>query len=149
MRSSCRRRSVAAIAPFIDSVDDALFVIDASMTTDRFGLSVLLLTGGRRLLAVIELRDVDEARVDAACDMLLEAASGSEAAWRAAVVATDRTGRGVGATADDHQRFRQLRERFSGAGIELIDWLLLDRAMVCSLAEATGTDDVWASGGEP
>lgn len=141
MSRSCRvRRSrpVPTIAPFVDSVEEALFVIDASVTSRPFGLVVLILTADRRVVTAVQIEGGDTTeRRWAACDALLSAA-GPDSVWGAAVLASDRHGAGVDAAEGDVVQWAVLRDRFAAGGVELVDWLLVDDDLARSMAESFG-----------
>jgi hypothetical protein len=135
VRPPCRSHvSLAPVAsPYVDTLDDAVFVVDASVGgVSSFGCVALLLDGDDRLLTAVECVACDTAaRVVELCRVLLAAASG-EGAWRRLVVAS---------TADagaDAAAWGAVAAACAASPVELVDWLLLDlpAGVVTSVAES-------------
>ncbi len=142
MRHACRSHlSLAPVAsPYVDTLDDAVFVVNASVGgAASFGCVALLLDDDDRLLTAVECVACDTpARVVEFCRVLL-AASSSAGAWRRLVVASsfggDGAGVGGGAFAD---AWPELVAACRASPVELVDWLLLDlpAGIVDSVREA-------------
>jgi hypothetical protein len=137
----------ALVTPFVDTLADALVVVDGSSGGAPFGSFVLLLDEDDRLLAVVELTDAatDVDGLVAACVALADAATGTR--WSSTVLASDRSGLGALATGDDRDGWTELVRSFRDAGIGLVDWLLVDGDLVGSLAGQVDGVDAWATGG--
>lgn len=143
MRPPCRSHlSLSPVAsPYVDTLDDAVFVVDASVGgVGPFGCVALLLDDDDRLLTAVECVTCDmPARVVEFCRVLLAASSGA-GAWRRLVVASSFDGRGasVGDRAYE-SAWAELAAACAGSPVELVDWLLLDlpAGVVESVGEAT------------
>ena len=75
-------------------------------------------------------------------------AAANEPSVGAVVLATVRPGLGVVVGDDDQVGFGAMRHELAGAGIDLLDWFVLDGEVIASVAELTGACWRW-SGEEP
>ena len=115
-------------SPYVDTLDDAVFVVDASVGgVSSFGCVALLLDGDDRLLTAVECVACDTpARVVEFCRVLL-AASPAAGAWRRLVVASSFDCRDAcGGDRADESAWAELASACAGSPVELVDWLLLD-----------------------
>lgn len=124
--------------PFVDTLGDAVFVVDASVGgTPSFGSVALLLGGDDRLLTAIESRACDTAaRAVDLCSVLV-AASAPAGSWQRLVLATSFEA----AVADWHH----LVAAVAPAPVEVVDWLEVDLAggRVRSLREVAEGRSPW------
>ena len=116
-----------APTPFVDTLDDVLVVVEASVRSrrrgsgDRLGTVALLLDLDDRLITAVECVGCDTSeRVVELCSVLLAAAPGASS-WRACVLVTAAPPWGDGLDAP----WRALRSSFDAAGVDLVDWLLV------------------------
>jgi hypothetical protein len=140
VRPPCRSHLSPVGSPYVDTLDDAVFVVDASVGgVPSFGCVALLLDGDDRLLTAVECVACDTpARVVEFCGVLL-AASSSAGAWRRLVVASSFDDREtcVGDRVFE-EAWPELVATCAGSPVELVDWLLVDlpAGVVDSLREA-------------
>lgn len=149
MRPPCRSHAPALpgisglpsfASPYVDTVDDAVFVVDASVGgASSFGAVALLLDGDDRLLSAVECAGCDTPhRTLELCTVLLAAAP-EAGEWRRLVVASSWPGAvegGVDAAVVD--AWRALSAACGPSPVELVDWLVLDlpAGVVQSVCEA-------------
>jgi len=95
------------------------------------GLGVIVVDGAMSDDGIFEIAQV-----------VLRAADG-RGTIGAVVLATARPGRSYQPTADDHDRWFELRARFEATGVELLDWFLIAGGFVASLAELTDSKWLW------
>lgn len=140
MRPPCRSHLSPVASPYVDTLDDAVFVVDASVGgVGSFGCVALLLDDDDRLLTAVECVACDTpARVVEFCRVLL-AASSAAGAWRRLVVASSFDSRGAfvgdGVFAD---AWPELVAACRASPVEFVDWLLVDlpAGVVDSMSEA-------------
>lgn len=142
MRHACRSHlSLAPVAsPYVDTLDDAVFVVDASVGgAASFGCVALLLDDDDRLLTAVECVACDTpARVVEFCRVLLAASPGA-GAWARVVVASSFDSRaacvGDPVFAD---AWPDLVAACRASPVDLVDWLLVDlpAGVVDSMREA-------------
>lgn len=123
MRPPCRSHALGASSPFaspyVDTLDDVVFVVDAAAGgVGSFGAMALLLDDDDLLLTAIECPGCDTPeRVAELCRVLLTVAS-DDRPWRRLVVASSfDTAAGDWAT---------LVDLVAAAPVELVDWLVVD-----------------------
>jgi hypothetical protein len=68
-----------------------------------------------------------------------------EPSFGAAVLATCRPGQGIELQPDDEAAFSMLRHNLADAGVELLDWFLLDDGLAASVSELTDGWWPWTS----
>jgi hypothetical protein len=133
LRPPCRSHALGAssalpsfASPYVDTIDDAVFVVDASVGgAASFGTVALLLDDDDRLLTAVECAGCDSpARVLELCSVLLAAAPAA-GEWRRLVVASSWPGDDdVGG--DVVGSWRSLARACGSSPVELVDWLVLD-----------------------
>jgi hypothetical protein len=127
-------------SPYVDTLDDAVFVVDASVGgVASFGCVALLLDDDDRLLTAVECAACDTpARVVEFCRVLLPASAAARS-WARLVVASSFDCRGacVGDRAFE-DAWPELVAACGASPVVLVDWLLVDlRAGVAdSMGEA-------------
>ena len=146
MRPPCRSHALGAsssacTSPFVDTLDDAVFVVDASVGggSPSFGAVALLLDDDDRLLTAIECQGCATGeRVVELCRVLLAAASPTRP-WRRLVVASSPD---VGAGVAD---WSALVDVVAPSPVELVDWLVVDlpSGAARSLCDETTGDSPW------
>lgn len=124
MRPPCRSHALGASAapfasPYVDTLDDAVFVVEASVGgVTSFGAVALLLDGDDRLLTAIECPGCDSPdRVVDLCSVLV-AATTADGPWRRLVLATSFDAPG-GAWAS-------VVRVVEPSPVEIVDWLHVD-----------------------
>lgn len=129
--------------------DDALRVILAAVADPPAPESVvLLLDDQHRGGVVVACRGATSAAdVSLFVPMLADVAAGPSS-LRASVFATSWPREGVVPRPDDESGFAAMRLELDRAGVTLLDWFLLDRDLVASVAELTGACWRW-KGPEP
>lgn len=146
MRSSCRTHqpSVAAyLTPFVDTLDDALFAIDASASAAPFGSMALLLDGDDRLITVVTCSGCEDVTHLVDFSQVLLSAAAKTGAWRSTILATDRAATGLAHDPDDTETWDALCRAFDGSGVDLVDWLLVDGTLVRSMGETVDGIGRW------
>jgi hypothetical protein len=129
--------------------DDALRVVFTALDEPRRPETiVLLLDDDHRGSVVLLVSDVGEpSEVRQLVALLVEVARTSPT-LRAVVLATSRPGGGVMPAGDDEQAFATMRHDLAEAGVELVDWFLVDEDRAGSVAELSGACWLWR-GPEP
>jgi hypothetical protein len=127
------------------SPDDALRVVLAAMATPPEAETiVLLLDPARRGNVCLVCRGATSADQVASLVPILVPAAANEPSVGAVVLATVRPGLGVVVGGDDQVAFGAMRQELGGAGIDLLDWFVLDGELIASVAELTGACWRWA-----
>ena len=124
--------------------DDALRVAFAALAEPRRPETVvLLLDDEHRGSVVLICSDISEpSDVRQLASLLLEVRR-SNPTLGAVVVATSRPDRGIMPTAEDERLFAAMRNDFAEVSVELLDWFLVDAALVGSVAELSGACWLW------
>ena len=118
--------------------EDALAVVLAT-ASHRDSLVALLLSDGRTTGASITFEDVLDEDIASVVLMMCEAAPpGGEL-----ILASIRSGRGIGASMDEVYVWFDLCSIAEAAGVRLIDWFLIDGGTARSMAETTFSEDRW------
>jgi hypothetical protein len=86
-------------------------------------------------LFVFEGRPLLDDDLELAVDAVLSAAASSDSPLDALFLGSSRPGGEPGPTPADERRWVRMADRCADAGIELLDWFLIDRGAVCSVAE--------------
>jgi hypothetical protein len=127
------------------SPDDALRVVLAAIAQPPEAETVvLLLDATHRGHVCLVCRGAAAAEQVASLVPLLVQAAANEPSLGAVVLATVRPGRGVVVGGDDHVAFGAMRQDLAEAGIDLLDWFVLDGAVIASVAELTGAGWRWS-----
>ena len=80
--------------------------------------------------------------------LLVQAAAQEPGVLAAVVMATVRPGAGIALAPDDDVAFGTMRHELALAGVDLLDWFVLDGDLVASVAELSGACWRW-TGEEP
>ena len=144
-----RRSPVPPDSAALRTPDDALRVVLAAVAQPAEAETVVLLLdalhrGGTCLVC----RGAASALQVASLVPILAQAAAQEPALAAVVLATVRPGEGIAVPAADHAAFGAMRHDLAVAGVDLLDWFLLDGALIASVAELTGACWRWP-GEEP
>jgi hypothetical protein len=139
----------AAGAP-LRAPDDALRIVLAAIAEPPEPESiVLLLDGAHRGGTCLVCRGAATAtEVAELVPLLIQAAATTGPILAAVVLATVRPDEDVVVAVEDRVAFRLMRADLAEAGIDLLDWFVLDGEVIASVAELTGADWHW-SGEEP
>ena len=131
------------------SPDDALRVVLAAIAQPPEAETiVLLLDPTHRGNVCLVCRGAASAEQVASLVPILVQAAVNEPSVGAVVLATVRPGRGVAVGRADQVAFGAMGHELGGAGIDLLDWFVLDGELIASVAELTGACWRW-SGEEP
>jgi len=150
-RSHRRRRPppTPAASTALRTPDDALRVVLAAVAEPREAETVVLMLGARhRGSTCLVCRGASSAEQVAALLPILVQSAALEPALAAVVLATVRPGGGIAVTPADDDAFGAMRHDLAAAGVDLLDWFLLDDELVASVAELTGACWRW-SGAQP
>jgi hypothetical protein len=140
-----RSSTLGAASTPLRSPDDALRVVLAAIAQPPEGETiVLLLDPAHRGNVCLVCRGATSAEQVASLVPILVQAAANEPSVGAVVLATGRPGRGVVVGADDQVAFGAMRHELGGAGIDLLDWFVLDGELIASVAELTGACWRWS-----
>jgi hypothetical protein len=124
--------------------DDALRVVMAAIHQPPSDETVvLLLDAAHRGGICLVCSGASTATQVSALVPVLTTATGTDTPIGAVVMATVRPGLGITPGPDDEATFIAMRHGLALAGIDLIDWFLIDDDLVASVAELAGTCWLW------
>jgi hypothetical protein len=124
--------------------DDALRVVMAAVSHPPTPETVvLLLDDEHRGGTCLVCRGAATAPQVATLVPLLVETAARERSLGAAVMATRRPGQGIQPSAEDDTTFIAMRYELAVAGVELLDWFLLDDGLIASVGELMGACWLW------
>jgi hypothetical protein len=139
VRPPCRSHLSPVASPYVDTLDDAVVVVDASVGgVASFGCVALLLDDDDRLLTAVECVACDTpARVVEFCRVLLAASSAAGAWARLVVVSSFACHEACVGDRVFVDAWPELVAACRASPVELVDWLAVDlpAGVVESLAE--------------
>jgi DNA repair protein RadC len=129
---------------YVHCPDDALRVLDlftAGVAGRQFIILILNADHRGRIAAVFDARGSDPHPVDSGLDQVLLESSLSDGHY--VILGSYRPGEDVEPTADDVEIWFDLVDSFSGHGLTVVDWFLLDEERWCSVGATVGAPWPW------
>jgi hypothetical protein len=132
----------SSATPFAGPEEALRLVFAAASDPPRHESIAVLLDGAHRGLGPCLVCDgASTAHQVIDLGRLIATVGEQEPSFGAAVLATCRPGQGIELQADDEAAFFTLRHDLAEAGVELLDWFLLDDGLAASVSERT--DGCW------
>jgi hypothetical protein len=132
----------------LTSPDEALRIVLAAASDPPRAetIAVLLDSAHRGLSPCVVCDGASTASQVIELGRLVGTLAAQQPAVGAVVLATARPGRGLELAADDESAFYRLRHDLADAGVDLLDWFVLDDGLAASVCELT--DGCWRWMGE-
>jgi hypothetical protein len=144
LSSPCR--SHRRVDHAIRTGDDAVHTLLLTTDDGAYDCAVVAcLDAGRQPLTLFVFdgrTDLDD-DLELAVDAVIAAAATAESPLDALFLGSSRRAGEVGPSAADELRWLRMADRCADAGIELLDWFLIQGATVCSVAEGLTPGPGW------
>jgi hypothetical protein len=141
----CRSHRHAAAHP-IDTPDDARHALALATDDGRLDCVVVACVDSCRLpltMFVFDGRPQLDDDLELAVDAVVAAAASTDSPLSSIFLGSSRPTAEPGPTPDDERRWVRMADTCRDAGVELLDWFLLGRGAVCSVAEGLEPGPGW------